>query len=170
MAKYKSVVAELNEAKKTITTLEGEKETNLSAIKDFEKNTKELEAKVKDFEEKEAELKAEAIKTKVEAAIKEGKFKEEDKEELTAMAIENPEMFEKFVAKAQVKLSVQAPDVTMHLQGDQLSEVAIKNGIKAENMNYDYLWKNEPDKLKAIKADYPKVYEAMEAIWIKENN
>ena len=73
--------------------------------------------------------------------VKEGKFKEEDKEELTAMAIENPEMFEKFVAKAQVKLSVQAPDVTMHLQGDQLSEVAIKNGIKAENMNYDYLWK-----------------------------
>lgn len=170
VAKHREVVAELNEAKDTIATLEEGEEKNLSAIKDLKENTKDLEAKVKDYETKEAELRAEASRAKVGKAIEEGKFKEEDREELNAMATENPEMFDKFVAKAQVKLSVQAPDITAQLNGDQLTEVAIGVGIEAKNLDYGYLWKNEPEKLNALKAEAPKLYEALEAKWIKETN
>lgn len=169
VAKHKEVVANLNEAKDTIATLQEGEEKNLSAIKDLEVNTKDLEAKIEDYEVKETELKAEASKAKVGKAIEEGKFKEEDREELNAMATENPEMFEKFVAKAQVKLSVQAPDITAQLTGNQLTEVAAKVGIKAENLDYGYLWKNEPQKLEDLKAEAPRLYDVLEAKWIKEN-
>jgi len=140
VAKHKEVVANLNEAKDTIATLQEGEEKNLSAIKDLEVNTKDLEAKIEDYEVKETELKAEASKAKVGKA-----------------------------AKAQVKLSVQAPDITAQLTGNQLTEVAAKVGIKAENLDYGYLWKNEPQKLEDLKAEAPRLYDVLEAKWIKEN-
>lgn len=166
VANYKSVVSDKEKAVNEVKTLQDEQKTNLTAIKDLEKNNKDLEAKLKTHEEKEKELKKEAIKAKVDKAVEEGKFKEEDKDELTAMAVKNPEMFEKIVSMAQVQLNVKAPDITAHLKGDKFSEMAAKIGVDVKNMNFDYLWKNEPDKLEEIKAESPKLYEAMERMWI----
>jgi len=170
VAKYDNVVAEKKQALENIKTLEAKHAESLEVIKESKKEVDTLNAKVKEYEEKEAELRLEAVKAEVDNAIRDGKFKEEDRTEIEAIAIESPKAFKALVSKAQLSVTTQVPDISAQLQGDTLKDIAAKVGLEAKDMNYDNLWKNNPEKLDEIKAEFPKVFAAMESKWQKDNN
>lgn len=158
--KVKSIEKERDEAMAEVKGLQDENNKNVSALNDATKTIKSLETKVKDFETKEAEAKKQAAITEVKAAIKDGFFKAENEDKLTAIAVDNIEAFR--TMKDSVNLTVEAPDITAHLTGSQLKgqieSLAAKYGVEPKNFNYEYLWKNNEAKLKEMEKEDPKVH------------
>lgn len=169
LEKIDAIVAEKDSAMADLKELQDENNKNVQAITDSEKRIKELETTVSDYEEKEKKAKDELAASEVAAAIKEGFFKddEETKKEITAIAVKDIEGFR--TLKKSVIRKVEAPDITVQLTGtgEELTQLAAKHGIKVENFNYDYLWRNNQAVLDALKVDNPKIHAAMLAQWEK---
>jgi hypothetical protein len=147
----KKAQATLTENESTIETHKGEIET--------------LKSSVAKFEKKETELKETMAKSEVSKAIEDGKFKEEDREELEVMAVKNPEMFTKIVGKAQVEKKVEGANIAAQLTGDSLTEMASKYGVTVAEMNYGDLWKNNPTVLARMEKEEPKFHAKLKENW-----
>ena len=150
-----NAISAIKDAKAKVEKDLGDAQAKISAK---DKKIGELEASIADYKNKEKELQKTMIKAEVSEAIKAGKFKEEDRDELEAMAIENPKMFKTFVAKAQVQKIVEAPDIAAKLTGDDITAMAAKYGVPAADMNYWDLWQNHASVLARLEAEAPKFY------------
>ena len=162
--KIEAIEAEKSEAMADLKELQDENNKNVTAISDAEKKIKALETQVSEFETKEAEAKKQLAESEVKAAIKDGYFKvdEEAEKALTAIAVKDIEAFR--TMKKSVNREVKSPDITLELQGagDQIIKLAAEHGLKPEQMNYEYLWKNDEAKLNAIKRDNPRIFAVLE--------
>ena len=167
-AKIDSINAEKDKALKSVTTLEATIEKDAQARKEAEAKSTEkitaLESKLKSFEEKEKSLKAEMAKQTIETYEKEGKIKAESKEKMIQMATDDLEGFNALMAS--INFTVKGVDIVAQLQvTSNLVEEAAKYGVKAEEMNYDFLWKNKPEVLEAIKSRNETLYATLEKNW-----
>lgn len=154
----------VTEHEKTNETLDATK----TKLADAEARVNALQTENDKYKAEETKLRDQIAVTEVEAAIKEEKFDEKEKDSLIAIAKGNIDSF-RAIAKA-VKKSVLAPDVTLYLTNDsELTAVANSYGIKAENFNYNHLWSNERnDILKDLQEKHPALYKAMLNQWEKE--
>lgn len=168
--KIDSIITEKNEALAEVKNLQDTNNKNVAAVQDAEKKIQGLEAKVSEFEKKELEAKKALAVSEVKAAIEKGMFKKESKDDLEKIAIDNIEAFR--TMQKSVVQTVQAPDITAHLEGagNEIQSLAAEHGIKVEDFNYEYLWANNPDILKAIETEKPKVFKALESQFIKNNS
>jgi ATP-dependent protease ClpP protease subunit len=169
LEKIQAQEAEKNTAVAELEKLQDTNNRNVSALQDAEKRIKTLEAKVTDFEDKEKAAKEKQAASEVEESIKKGVFKAESKDELTAIAVKDIDVFRKM--RDSFVTEVKAPDVTAMLEvnpKNNLNELAAEYGVKPEEFNYDHLFK--ADKLKALEKNHPKVYKYLEAQYIKNNS
>jgi len=167
-SKIDSINAEKDKALKSVTTLEATIEKDVQARKEAEAKTTEkikaLETKIQTFEEKEKTLKAEMAKQVVETYEKEGKIKAEAKETMIAMAANDLESFKALMNS--LNFTVKGVDIAAQLQGtSNITEEAAKYGIKAEEMNYEFLWKNKPEVLAKLEKDNPALHATLVANW-----
>jgi hypothetical protein len=164
LEKIDAIEAEKSEAMAELKELQDENNKNVTAISDAEKKIKELETKVSEFETKEVEAKKQLAESEVKAAIKDGYFKvdEEGEKQLTAIAVKDIEAFR--TMKKSVNREIKSPDLTLELQGagEQIIKLAAEYGLKPEQLNYEYLWKNDEKTLNAIKRDNPKIFAVLE--------
>lgn len=160
-----SIIAEKNDALNELKEANVKIETNVSALAEKDGEITKLNASIDKYKEEEKKRTKEKAVATVKEAIKEGKFLKEDEEELTAMAVESPELFSKLVSKANVSKKVEAPDLNKMLNDDSVTKLCAEFGLKPEEMNYNHLWRNDPKKLEAIKNKAPKLYETLQNNW-----
>ena len=165
-AKIDSIIVEKDKALKSVTTLEAKMEKEVEAYKtakaEAETKISDLEIKLKSFEEKEKTLKAEVAKQTVEAYGE--KIKAESKEKMIEMATNDIEGFNALMTS--LNFTIKGVDIAAQLDaGSNVLDEATKYGLKAEEMNYEFLWKNKPEVLAKLEKENPTLHATLIANW-----
>ena len=151
-------------AEKDLKAAQAKLDENEGVIEEKDNEIEGLNATVAAFEKKESELKETMAKAEFKKAVEKGLFKKDDSE-VEAMAIKNPEIFSKLVAKAQVEKKVEGADIATKLTGNSISEMATKYSVAVGDMNYGDLWSKHPSVLAKMKMEDPKFIEKLESNW-----
>jgi ATP-dependent protease ClpP protease subunit len=93
----------------------------------------------------------------VDDAIKAGKYNAAKRDELVLTASKD---FEGFKSLTESIRTAQAPNISAQIS-TEIEPVAKKLGLEANQVNFEWLDKNNPEKLKEIKANHPELYKAL---------